>query len=168
MSSYTFTETFTRTHARHLAGRVTSDLRQSYLLYGSPPEARLGQYMDELEELLAGGYVKEYQFGFERNGQSVWSLRYKVGPDGMLNTSGAAGGVPARINILGADFFNFLTFSTAWFALSTSAKGAVEAKLPFSRTTGGLPGTANGSWVTDRTFAAGGVALERSTFRAAS
>ncbi len=33
MSSYTYAETFTRTHARRLAGRVTTDLRQSHLFW---------------------------------------------------------------------------------------------------------------------------------------
>lgn len=53
MSSYSYAETFTRAHARRLAGRVTTDLRQSYLLYGSPTEDRLEQYRAELEELLS-------------------------------------------------------------------------------------------------------------------
>lgn len=33
LSSYTYAETFTRTHARRLAGRVTTDLRQSHLFW---------------------------------------------------------------------------------------------------------------------------------------
>ena len=41
MSSYSYAETFTRVHARRLAGRVTTDLRQSHLLYGSPSESML-------------------------------------------------------------------------------------------------------------------------------
>jgi hypothetical protein len=35
----------------------------------------LEQYREELEELLAGGYVDQYQFGFTRAGNAVWSLR---------------------------------------------------------------------------------------------
>ena len=111
MSSYSYAETFTRAHARRLAGRVTTDLRQSHLLYGSPSESMLENYRMELEELLTGGYVDRYQFGFERDGQAVWSLRYVVGPDGSLTGTGTGGGVPAGRNVLGATFFNFLTFS---------------------------------------------------------
>jgi hypothetical protein len=37
--------------------------------------------------------------------------------------------------------------------------------LPFVRTDGTLPGEAGGYWTIDRTYAAGGVALERSVFR---
>ncbi len=66
MSSYPYAETFTRAHARRLAGRVTTDLRQSHLLYVSPSESMLEKYRTELEELLTGGYVDRYQFGFKR------------------------------------------------------------------------------------------------------
>lgn len=88
MSSYSYAETFTRVHARRLAGRVTTDLRQSHLLYGSPSESMLEKYREELEELLVGGYVDQYQFGFTRAGNAVWSLRYQVGPDGALSGAG--------------------------------------------------------------------------------
>ncbi len=168
MTSYTFAQTFTRTHARRLAGRVTSDLRQSHLIYQVPSESALADYLSELEELLAGGYVEQYQFGFERHGQALWSLRYTVGPDGGLDSAGVAGGVPPGVNITGASFFNFLTFSTSWSLLSATSKSAVEATLPFIRETGMLPGTANGYWTPDRIYAAGGVAVQRSVFRAAS
>ena len=75
MSSYSYSETFSRTHARRLSGRVTTDLRQSHILYGSPTESSLEAYRAELEELLSGGYVDRYQFGFKRNERTVWSLR---------------------------------------------------------------------------------------------
>ena len=165
MSSYSYAETFTRVHARRLAGRVTTDLRQSYLLYGSPSESMLEKYRTELEELLSGGYVDRYQFGFKSDGQTVWSLRYVVGPDGSLTGTGAGGGVPAGRNVLGSTFFNVLTFSDSWSEKSESARQTIEQKLPFVRTVGTLPSEAGGYWTSDRTYAAGGVALERSVFR---
>jgi hypothetical protein len=165
VSSYSYAETFTRVHARRLAGRVTTDLRQSHLLYGSPSESMLEKYRAELEELLAGGCVDRYQFGFEHDGQAVWSLRYVVGPDGSLTGTGTGGGVPAGRNVLGATYFNFLTFSDSWYQKSESARQAIEQKLPFIRTVATLPGEAGGYWASDRTYAAGGVALERSVFR---
>jgi Bacterial HORMA domain family 1 len=165
MSSYSYAETFTRVHARRLAGRVTTDLRQSHILYGSPSESKLEKYRTELEELLTGGYVSRYQFGFKRDGQSVWSLRYIVGPDGSLTGAGTGGGVPAGRNVLGATFFNFLTFSNSWFEKSESARQAIEQTLPFIRTVDTLPSEVGGYWTSDRTYAAGGVAIERSVFR---
>jgi hypothetical protein len=165
MSSYSYAETFTRVHARRLAGRVTTDLRQSHFLYGSPSEGRLEEYRAELEELLVGGYVDEYQFGFKHAGNAVWSLRYVVGPDGSLAGTGTGGGVPAAQHVPGWAFFNFLTPSASWYGLSPTARSAVERRLPFTRVTGMLPGEAGGSWTGDRTYAAGGVALKRSVFR---
>jgi Bacterial HORMA domain family 1 len=165
MSSYSYAETFTRVHARRLAGRVTTDLRQSHLLYGSPSESMLEKYREELEELLVGGYVDKYQFGFTCAGNTVWSLRYQVGPDGALSGTGTGGGVPARVSITNATFFNFLTPSNSWYRLSTNAREAVEQRLPFTRSVGTLPGEAGGFWTRDRAYAAGGVVLERSVFR---
>jgi len=163
MSSYTYAETFTRVHARRLAGRVTSDLRQSNLLYGSPSSSSLDDYCLELEELLLGGYVAQYQFGFQENDRVVWSLRYTVGSDGSL--AGSAGGVPGRADVSRASWFNFLTYSTSWFQLGGPDQEAVKEKLPFTRGVGSLPSDGHGYWVSDRIFAAGGVGLQRNTFR---
>lgn len=163
MSSYTYAETFTRTHARRLAGRVTTDLRQCSILYGNPSRSSLDDYQVELEELLLGGYVDKYQFGFKKDGRVVWSLRYTVGPDGAL--TGGAGGVPGGADVTQAAWFNHLTYSWTWSLLSDSAREAVESKLPFARVTRSLPSDAHGYWEHDRTYAAGGVGLQRAVFR---
>ncbi|MFE5076531.1 HORMA-1 domain-containing protein [Streptomyces halstedii] len=165
MSSYTYAESFTRVHARRLAGRVATDLRQSHVLYGVPSSGRLDEYRLELEELLLGGYVAEYQFGFEKSDQVVWSLRYKVGPDGSLGGAGSAGGVPHGLDISDANWFNFLTFSNSWYLLGEPGRDSVNTRLPFVRTTGSLPSDGHGQWITDRTYSAGGVEVQRTTFR---
>lgn len=166
MSSYTYAESFTRTHARRLAGRVTADLRQSHILYGSPSTSSLEGYLLELEELLLGGYVDKYQFGFEKDHRIVWSLRYTVGPDGSL--IGSAGGVPHGADVIRARWFNFLTYSTIWHQLGASAKEAVKIKFPIARVAGSLPSDTHGYWASDRTYAAGGVGLQRTVFRSLS
>jgi hypothetical protein len=163
MSTYTYAETFTRTHARRLAGRVTTDLRQSCILYGSPNTSSLDDYKVELEELLLGGYVDQYQFGFKKDGRVVWSLRYTVGPDGAL--TGGAGGVPVGVDVTGASWFNHLIHSYSWLFLSASDREAVESKLPFTRVTASLPSDGHGYWENDRSYAAGGVGLQRAVFR---
>jgi hypothetical protein len=165
MSTNTYSETFTRTHARHLSGRVASDLRQSHLIYRSPSEDMLDPYRIELEEMLFGGYLREYQFGYKRNDVTVWALRYVVEPGGLLSTSSAAGGVPSRIDVIGAHFFNFMTYSGAWYTLTDAQRAAVRAASGIVRTPGTLPGTGNGYWATDRSFTAGGVALQRTVFK---
>ena len=165
MSSYSWSETFTQAHARKLAGRVTTDLYQSSSFYGQPTLSRVQDYQAELEELLWGGYVLKYQFGFQRAGAVVWSLRYSVGADGGLASDHRGGGVPAGVNVSGADFFNSLTFSAAWAALSPSAQAAIEGKLPFVRKTADLPSSANGYWARDRGYTAGGILIDREVFR---
>jgi hypothetical protein len=166
MSSYTYAESFTRVHARRLAGRVTTDLRQSYILYGSPSADTLDDYRVELEELLVDGYVGKYQFGFKKNGRVVWSLRYNVGPDGSL--TGGAGGVPRGSDVTQANWFNHLTYSDSWHLLDSSTKDAVKDRLPITRVTGSLPSDAHGYWENDRAYAAGGVGLQRAVFRSLS
>lgn len=163
MSSYTYAESFTRTHARRLAGRVTTDLRQSHLIYKSPSASSLESYRLELEELLLGGYVEKYQFGFKQNDQVVWSLRYSVGPDGSL--TGGAGGVPSGVDVSQATWFNTLTPSLSWYLLGSAAKEAVQSKLPFVRPVGSLPSDVHGYWEKDRLYAAGGVGVQREVFR---
>lgn len=163
MSSYTYAETFTRAHARRLAGRVTTDLRQSWLIYGSPSSDSLDDYRLELEELLVDGYVDKYQFGFKKDNRVVWSLRYTVGPDGAL--TGGAGGVPPGVDVTQASWFNFLTYSAQWHSLGDSVKEGVKSKLPFIRGIGSLPSDTHGYWESDRSYASGGVGLQRAVFR---
>jgi hypothetical protein len=57
--------TFTRTHAKHLATMVLTDLYQCSMLYDRPSESAIGDYETELIELLANEYVAGYEFGFE-------------------------------------------------------------------------------------------------------
>jgi len=163
VSTYTYAESFTRVHARRLSGRVTTDLRQSYILYGRPSAASLDDYRVELEELLLGGYVEQYQFGFKKEGQIVWSLRYTVGPDGAL--TGGAGGVPVGVDVSDATWFNILTHSASWYLLGDSVREAIESSLPFRRPTGSLPSDTHGYWENDKSYAAGGVGLQRAVFR---
>ena len=114
----------------------------------------------------AGGYVDRYQFGFKRDGQAVWSLRYVVGPDGSLTGTGAGGGVPAGVGHHWRDVLQLPDPLEQLVPSSARARDeAIERQLPFIRGVGTLPREAGGYWTSDRTYAAGGVALERSVFR---
>jgi len=163
VSTYTYAESFTRVHARRLSGRVTTDLRQSYILYDRPSAASLEDYRVELEELLLGGYVEQYQFGFKKESRIVWSLRYIVRPDGAL--TGGAGGVPVGVDASDATRFNYLTQPVSWYLLGDSAREAIESSLPFPRVVGSLPSDAHGYWENNKSYAAGGVGLQRAVFR---
>ena len=162
-NSYTYADSFTRAHARRLAGRVATDMHQCRIIYGQPGAGQIENFLTELEELLTGGYVEKYQFGFEKDDRVLWAVRYCVGPDGSLITN--AGGLSRGVNITGGEWFNSLTPSTVWWQLSPATRVAVRSKIPVVRTTGSPPSDSHGYWHTDRTYADGGVGLERSTFR---
>lgn len=170
MSTLSATQTFTRTHAKYLASKVITDLYQCASLYGSPLTDEIADYQGELVELLAGGYVSEYEFGFKKNGKRVVSWHYAVNSFGDLVGGGTdenAGGVYARAKVTDATYFNFLTYSQKWVSLTQAEKDAVKDKLPVHRSPGILPSDGNGYWVSDRTYADGGTSVSRRTFRPA-
>ncbi len=166
-SSYSISETFTLTHAKHLASKVASDMYQCHKFYGQPSEAQISKYQDELIVMLAGGYVDEYEFGFKKNDQRIVSWQYRVNASGDLvgGNDDRSGGIYARADIGGAVYFNFMSYSRAWFDLTSADKSSVKAKHPISRGTGKLPSDGSGYWHVDRTYSSAGVAIERKTFR---
>ena len=103
--SYTYTKTFTRTHAKYLASKVVADLYQCSLLYDHPSSGSVEAYEEELTTLLADGYVETYEFGFKRNERRVLTWHYTVGPSGDLEgdsrSGGLARGVPVYATLLG-------------------------------------------------------------------
>lgn len=166
-STFTTTTTFTRTHAKHLAAKVVSDLYQCHLLYDHPDLDDIENYEGELIEMLASEYVETYEFGFEKNDKRVLSLRYTVGADGGLHGDSNAGGVYAKASavVAGATYFNFMTYSTKWTKLSAAQRASFKSGLPIQRTSGSLPGDGDGYWQVDHGYTAGGVRVERKTFR---
>jgi hypothetical protein len=166
-SSYSISETFTLTHAKHLASKVVSDLYQCRNFYGEPSEAQISKYQDELIVMLAGGYVREYEFGFKKNDLRIVSWQYRVNASGDLvgGADDRSGGIYARADTSGATHFNFMSYSQAWFDLTSGEQNNVKAKHPVSRGTGHLPSDGTGYWQTDRTYSSAGVAIERKTFR---
>lgn len=162
--TFTATSTFTRTSARHIASKVVTDLRRMNFYYGLPTETEIEHYYSELVELLALGYVESVEYGFKRNGRRIVSVFYEVRADGSL-ADDRAGGVHARADITGASWFSFLTYNSKWSQLSEGERARIEATLPIRRTTGQAPQDGNGYWVTDRTYSADGVGVQRRAFR---
>jgi hypothetical protein len=164
-STYTTTESFTLVHARKLAAKVSADMDQCRRLYASPSEADIARYQEELTVLLHGGYVAEYEFGFKTsNDRRVISWRYKVTANGDLQ-GGRSGGLYTQANISNANMFNFLTTNGDWALLTAAQKAAENAKHSISRVDAEPPSDGNGTWVRDKTYSAGGVAIERQEFR---
>ncbi len=164
-STYTTTESFTLVHARKLAAKVSADMDQCRRLYGSPGEADIARYQQELIVLLHGGYVSEYEFGFKTSDdRRVISWKYKVTANGDLQ-GGRSGGLYTQANICNAKMFNLLRTNVDWAALPTAEKARMNEKHGVSRVDGEPPSDGNGSWVRDHTYSAGGVAIERQEFR---
>jgi len=163
--TFTTTTTFTRTHAKHLAAKVIADLYQCYLMYDRPDASAIPDYETELVEMLANSYVETYEFGFKKNDRRIVSWRYTVGPDGGLHGDDTAGGIYAKASVADATYFNFMSHSSAWFALTSAQQTTFENGLPFQRSSGSLPADGDGYWVVDHGYTAGGVRVARSTFR---
>lgn len=165
--SFTTSETFTRTHARYISSKIGADLRLMMRYYGRPTEAEIEDYMVELTELLAGGYVSSFEAGFRKNGLRIVSLLYEVRADGTISDD-QAGGVYARADVSSASWFTFLTYSSEWDLLSAAERARIRDSLPVDRTPGSAPGDGAGYWESGRSYAAGGVGAARRGFRPAA
>ncbi|WP_175804319.1 hypothetical protein [Burkholderia cenocepacia] len=169
MSSYTFTEstTFTVTHARHMAAKISADLKRMQRFYGHPSDSDIVNYESEAIELLKAGYFGTLTVGFLRGGQWIEpTLRYSARDlAGMAANDDDPGRVLPGRDISGATFHNYVTYSAAWHTLSESEKDAFKRQMPFYRTGRAQP-TVNGYLVDDKTYSAGGRALNRASVKA--
>lgn len=169
MSSYTITEsvTFTVTHARHMAAKVSADLKRMQRFYGYPSDSDIASYESEVTELLKAGYLGTLTVGFKRNDQWIEpTLRYTARDlAGMAANDDDPGRVLPGRDVSGATFYNYLTYSTSWDALSASEMDSFKRRMPFYRTNATQP-TVNGYLVDDKTYSAGGYALGRASVRA--
>jgi len=166
-TTYTDSITFTVTHARHIGAKVATDLQRLQRLYdGGPSDSRIAEFEAEIVALLKAGYLDTVTYGYRRDG--AW-----IEPTVRYTAKDLAGGSaddddPGRIrpgaDIAGAVFYSFLTYSSAWFALTSAQQAAFGTTLPFERTTATEPGV-SGYLATDRTYSAGGRAVIRASVR---
>ena len=167
-ASYTLnaSQTFTAVHARHMAAKVATDLKRLQRLYGSPSDQAIADYEAEMIELLKEGYLGTVTYGYRRDGQWIEpALKYTAYD---LAGDTANDDDPGRIipgaDIGGASFYSYLTYSTAWDALTSAEQAAFKSGLPFQR--GGAPEpSVNGYLSDDRTYSSGGRALSRASVR---
>lgn len=166
--SYTFSESqsFTVTHARHMAAKVATDLKRMQRFYGQPSDFHTDQYEMEVIELLKGGYLGTVTYGFRRSGRWIVPTLQYTGKDlaGISANDDDPGRIPPDADITGASFYSYLNYSAAWDRLSTSKREAFERRLPFQRSAASEP-TIDGYLSRDRTYSAGGRALERASVR---
>lgn len=167
-SSFTVSDStsFTVTHARHMAAKVATDLKRMQRFYRAPSDRDIDRYEEEVVELLRRGFLSSVSYGFRRDGRWVEPMLQYTARDLLGGT--AADDSPGKIrpgkDTTGASFYSFLTYSSAWFALSDDERAAVKAVLPFSRTGASEPGF-NGYLEQDRTYSRGGRALDRRSLR---
>jgi hypothetical protein len=163
--SYTSTQSFTRTSAQRVAAKVKGDLSYMQILYGRPDDDDIEAYEEEVVELLAGGYLSEVTYGFKKGGNYILALKYVADLYGNLTGDDAVGKLDRNIDISGASFYSFLTYSQKWFDLSPAAREAIKARIRINRTSGDEPGSEGGYWAQDKTYSADGGGVRRSTFR---
>lgn len=164
--SHTTTETWSRTHARYVAGKVAADLRQMQQEYGRPTDVAIEMYLQELTVLLAGAYVTEVSYGYKRDAAWVAALKYTADMYGNLSTDDRSGRIPRGANVVGATFYSILTFSSAWDQLGAREREAIERELPFVRSAGEEPVIRIGAWVYDKTYSSVGCGLRRTSIGA--
>lgn len=161
----TASESFTLTHAKYLASKVTADMVRCLQNYGRPSQSDINNYGTELALLLRDGYVAAYEFGFAQDDQRIISWRYLVDSSGLSSTDDRPGRIVSGVAVASATYFNQLTFSDIWFALPQAERDRISAGLPIHRVTREGPKDGRGYWASDLNYASGGVSLGRKTFR---
>jgi hypothetical protein len=159
-------QTYTVVHARHKAAKVAADLTRIQRLYGDPSDTLISWYEEEAVELLRFGYLETATYGYQRN--ELWvppTLRYTASDLAFGAVDDDPGKIKANESIVGAHFTSFVTYSAAWWALTEFERQKFNATLPIQRTTGEACGVHNGYFADDKTYAAGGRSLSRSSAR---
>lgn len=167
--SYSFTatetKTFTLTHAKHLAAKVIADLKRLQRLYGHITDDRIAEFEGEATELLRQGYLGTVTYGFKRDGSWIEpTLRYTANELANGSTDDDPGRVRPGSDISGASFHSFLTYSVAWWTLTSDQRETVKDGLPLQRSDQPEP-QVNGYFIDDKTYSSGGRSLGRASVR---
>lgn len=149
-----------------MAAKIATDLKRIQRLYGKPSDNDIADYEAEAVAMMKAGYVSTVTYGFKRDGAWIEpTLKYTARD---LANASANDDDPGKIrpgqNVSGASFSSFLNYTDKYFALTQGDRDAFRSGLPFQRTTGTEP-PVNGYLTTDRTYSAGGRALDRSSVR---
>ena len=167
-SSYTFTDTqtFTVTHARHMAAKVATDLKRMQRLYGKPSDASIADYEEEVIELLKAGMLGTVTYGYRRDDNWIEPTLQYTARDlaGISANDDDPGRIRPGADVSDASFYSYLTHNAAWHGLSEKEREDFEERLPFKRSGAPEPGV-DGYLNTDRTYSSGGRALDRASVR---
>jgi hypothetical protein len=149
-----------------MASKVSADLKRMQRFYGLPSDSKIANFETELVAYLKAGYLDTVAYGYKREG--AW-----INPTLRYTAQDLAGGDandddPGRVrpgaNVANASFYSYLTRNSHWDALSSERRAAFEATLPINRPGASAPDV-NGYFSPDRTYSAGGRALNRDSVR---
>ena len=167
MSSSTYSttrsETFTVTHAWHIAVKVGTDLKRMQRFYGAPGDPEIADYEKEFVALLKGNYLDKIEYGFRVPG-GEWrvAVRYEARYGGVIIADNDPGRIRMGVDVAGCDFHSFLFTNLLWSSLTAQQRDRLyaEAEVGFRRTEGTEP---DGRWTVDKVYSAGGRGVQRSS-----
>jgi hypothetical protein len=163
----TQTKTWTITNARYVTSKIAADLDLMRAHYGWPSPQAITDFAEEAAILLARRYLGVVEYGAKINGVVVFALRYEARSDGTLQIDDRPGRVPADLNLAGASFYSWLTYTSEWAKIGSAEQAIIESTLPVQRSSGTTPvRAATGSWSNQRNYASNGEGVSRQTFRA--
>ncbi|MEU3862986.1 hypothetical protein AB0F03_37905 [Streptomyces sp. NPDC028722] len=116
---------------------------------------------------MRDGYLDTVDYGFRETATNTWKLRlrYKATLGGQL-TDGRPGSLPRAAELAGYGFHSYLTYSTAYGALTAAERVAVKEDLPIKRTAGHAPTALSGTTTTGNGYARNGAGVCRDVYLA--
>lgn len=165
MSTYSYSETFTITHAKHLAAKVATDLKRVQRFYGSPSDDKIEQFEQEVIHFLNNGYLESVTYGFKKDDKWIEpTLKYTAKELANSGVDDDPGKIRPGADISGANFYSYLCYSQAYYNATSNERKRFEEGLPFLRTGADYPST-NGYFSGDRSYYSGSKGLDRSSLR---
>lgn len=162
-NSYTTadTDTFTVTHAWHIAAKVGTDLKRMQRFYGEPPDSEIKEYEKEVVALLSGGYLAAVTYGFQKGDRWIVALKYTTLYGGLLVADDGPGRIPIGVNVAGTSFCSFLEGTEKWHRLSEGERDQIlnTYEVTIRRSFGKEPFASNGAY--DKVYSARGRGLQR-------
>lgn len=165
--SATRTSSFTITDARYVGAKIGADLRLLHNLYGKPSLIVIDDYVEEVALLLRDGYLSTVDYGFRQPADDAWKLRlrYTATVGGQL-VDERPGRLPAAVDVGGLEFYSYLSYSSAFWALTAQQQATTKDALPINRTTAAEPTARAGSSSGGHGYGRQGVGVDRNVYTA--
>lgn len=165
-TTVTETKTFTVTHARYLASKISTDLKRIQRLYpGHISDQWINDYEQEVTEYLKAGYLHSVIYGFQKDKSWIEpTIRYSAQQLLDHGVDDDPGKIAPNRNIAGAYFTSYLESNDAWGRLTEQQKEAFRSTVIIKRVGAPAPSVA-GYFESDLNYSAGGQSLARSRVR---